>query len=101
MERVYGELHSYSKQSGFKYVLAPEEPNIGGRYCSYRKGGHVVVRCIFSLILLTFSQRDRLHLRRGFTWWLKVFTNIRPLRGQFIRVTIKKWSGWILSSLGV
>ena len=31
--------------------MAPEEPNIGGRYCYYRKGRHVVVRYIFSLII--------------------------------------------------
>ena len=49
--RVYDKLHSYSKQPGFKYVLAPEEPNIGGRYCPNRKGRHIVVRYIFSLII--------------------------------------------------
>jgi len=31
--------------------LAPEEPNIGGRYCPYRKGQHAVVRYISSLIM--------------------------------------------------
>jgi len=44
---VHDKLHSYSKQPGFKVFLAPEEPNIGGRYCPYRKGHYVVVRFFF------------------------------------------------------